>query len=356
MPPMNQSQINRRAFGKKSAQMMAAASTVGLGISGQGQSTTRPLRLALVSAATYGRPGEERKSGSNHGTAFATTFNGWDDAKAAEFEGVFVRSQRRLDTAKVVKVWDSNPKAARAMAAACRIDTVTDTPEQCNEDVDAVILIDDGTGEQWKYGVDSLKKGIPTFCDKPLAMTARDAAYMANLSKETGTPFMSASSLRFVPDIIQLRNELPKIGNVHLASATCGNDLIYYGIHALSMVYAVLGRGAVSAINVGKPDANIARIRFANDLDVILTVAERHKMRAGYEINLHGTKGWRHVIPNLTNLYSYLLEAFIDYVVTGKETVPIDEEVEVIAALEAAQRSMELGREVLLSEVMFSAG
>lgn len=344
--------MNRRTFGKQSAGMLAAVSTTGWTIQGMGQTSRKPLRLGLVSAATYGRPGQERKSGSNHGTAFATTFNGWDDGKAAEFEGVFVKSQRRLGSAKVVKVWDSNPQAARAMASACRIETVTDTPEQCCEGVDAVILIDDGTGEQWRYAVDSLKKGIPTFCDKPLAMNARDASRIAQLSKQTGTPFMSASSLRFVPDIIEVREDLPKLGNVHLASATCGNDLVYYGIHALSMIYAVLGRGAVSAINVGKPGANIARIRFANDLDVVLTVAERDKMRAGYEINLHGTKGWRHVIPNLANLYSYLLEAFIDYVLTGKESVPIDEEVEVIAALEAAQRSLELGREVLLSEVL----
>ncbi|MDA0750358.1 MAG: Gfo/Idh/MocA family oxidoreductase [Verrucomicrobia bacterium] len=351
-PQQHHTKMCRRTFGKKTMHMLAAASTTGLAIQNHGQTPGRQLRLGLVSAATYGRPGEERKSGSNHGTAFATTFNGWDEGKAAEFEGVFVKSQRRLSSARVVKVWDTNPQAARAMAAACRIDTVTDTPEQCCDDVDAVILIDDGTGEQWKYALDSLEKGIPTFCDKPLAMNARDASRIARLSKQTGTPLMSASSLRFVPDIIRLREELPKLGNVHLASATCGNDLIYYGIHALSMIYAVLGRGAVSAINVGRPGANIARIRFANDLDVVLTVAEQEKMRAGYEINLHGTKGWRHVIPNLAHLYSYLLEAFMDYVLTGNESVPIDEEVEVIAALEAAERSLKLGREVMISEVL----
>ena len=169
---------------------------------------------------------------------------------------------------------------------------------------------------------------------------------------ETKTPFMSASSLRFVPDIIQLRKELPQLGEVHLATATCGNDLIYYGIHALSMVYAVLGSGAVSAMNVGKPDANIARIRFKNDRDVVLMVGERAKMRAGYQINLYGTKGWKTVTPNLKDLYAYLLEAFLDLVNTGNESVPVEEEVEVIAALEASQRSLELGREVLLSEVM----
>jgi predicted dehydrogenase len=163
---------------------------------------------------------------------------------------------------------------------------------------------------------------------------------------------MSASSLRFVPDIVKLRDELPQLGRVHLASAVCGNELVYYGIHALSMIYAVLGRGAVSAVNVGKPGSNVARIRFADERDVVLIVAERDRMAAGYQINLYGEKGWRNVIPDLKDLYSYLLEAFLDLVVTGREIVPVEEEVEVIAALEAAKRSLQLGREVTLAEVM----
>jgi hypothetical protein len=71
---------------------------------------------------------------------------------------------------------------------------------------------------------------------------------------------MSSSSLRFVPDILQLRQNLPELGKVHLAQVVCGNDLIYYGIHALSMIYAVLGAGAISAMHVGRDDAHIARI------------------------------------------------------------------------------------------------
>ena len=38
------------------------------------------LKLGLISAATYGTPGSPRLPGSNHGTAFASTFNGFDDA------------------------------------------------------------------------------------------------------------------------------------------------------------------------------------------------------------------------------------------------------------------------------------
>ena len=145
---------------------------------------------------------------------------------------------------------------------------------------------------------------------------------------------------------------MPQLGAVHLATAVCGNELVYYGIHALSMIYAVLGRGAISAVNVGRRGSNIARIRFKGDRDVVLIVAEKERMKAGYQISLYGERGWKSVTPDLTDLYAYLLEAFLDLVATGKETVPVEEEVEVIAALEAAARSLELAREVTLEEVL----
>ena len=310
-------------------------------------------RLAVISAATYGYMGAPRTPGSHHGTAFTTTFNGWDEEKAKTIEGTFVRSGRKLDGGRVVKLWDPDPAAAKKLADVCGVGEVAASPEAACEGVDAVLIIDDGSGAQWKYATHALKKGVPVFCDKPLAMTAREARAVAKLVRETGTPFMSASSLRFVPDIVKLREEeLPKLGNVYLASAACGNELVYYGIHALSMIYAVLGRGAVSAMNVGQPGANLVRLRFENHRDVMLLVAEKQWMRAGYQINLYGEKGWRGLQPDLTNLYSHLLEAFLDLLDTGKESVPVEEEVELIAALEAGKRSLELGREVMLEEVL----
>jgi len=115
------------------------------------------LRLGLISAATYGRPGQERTLGSNHGTAFATTFNGWDEEKAKTWKGTFVRSKRRLADARVVTVWDPNLAAARQLADICGIARVAETPEAACEGVDAVLLIDDGIGAQWKYALHPLK-------------------------------------------------------------------------------------------------------------------------------------------------------------------------------------------------------
>lgn len=310
------------------------------------------LRLGLISAATYGRDGSPRTLGSHHGTAFATTFNGWDEEKTKAWKGTFVRSKRRLEGARIVTVWDTDQAAARQLAAICDIPRVAPTPEAACEVVDAVLVVDDGSGAQWKYALHPLRQGIPVFCDKPLAMTAREAQAVADVVRATKTRFMSASSLRFVPDIVKLKQELPQLGKVHFASASCGNELVYYGIHALSMIYGVLGGGAISALNVGRPGRNLVRYRFKNDLDVMLTVADAEWMRSGYSITLQGTKGWRTLQPDLTHLYSYLLEQFIDLLHTGREPVPVEEEVELIAALEAGKRSLELGREVTLAEIL----
>lgn len=310
------------------------------------------IRIGLISAATYGYMDAPRTPGSFHGTAFASTFNGYDEAKKNRYEWTFAAAKKPLADARVVKIWDPHKEWAERLADVCSIPEVCDTPEECATDVDAVILVDDGSGTQYKYAYEPLKKGIPTFCDKPLAMTTKEARDIAAFAQDTGTPFMSASSLRFVPDIVALRDELEGLGEIPLATTVCGNELVYYGIHALSMAYAVLGRGAVSCLNVGKPGRHLVRVRFESGTDLMLMVAERPYMQAGYQISVYGKKGWRTVQPNLDDLYWYLLERFMRLVRTGDVSVPVGEEVEVIAVLEAGKRSLEEGREVPLAELL----
>ena len=314
------------------------------------------IKLGIISAATYGatyRGGNvPRTPGSFHGTAFASTYNGFDAVKAKQWNWTFATAERRIQEARIVKIWDANREWAERLAETCYISQVCDTPEACADGVDGVIIVDDGSGKHSDYAEYPLRQGVPTFCDKPLAMTAHRAKEIANLVRETGTLFMSASSLRFVPDIIALKHEIHNLGDVHLATTICGNELVYYGIHALSMYYGIFGGGAVSCLNVGQPGRNIVRMRFANGCNLVLMVAEAEYLRAGYQINIYGTKGWRSLMPNLTGLYYYLMERFIHLLRTGEESVPVLEEVEVIAVLEAGKRSLSEAREVTLAEVM----
>ena len=312
------------------------------------------IRVGLLCAATYGFGGP-RTPGCPHGTAFATAFNGHDAEKRRAYDWrVFTVASRRLPDVRVVKVWDSDRVWAERLADVCAIPEVCDTPEECASGVDAVIAADDGSCEQGEYALPALRRGIPTFVDKPIAVTARRAREIVDVARRHGAPLLSASALRFVPDVAALREAVRagELGRVNLATTVCGNDLIYYGIHALEMAYGVLGAGAVSCVNVGQPGRNVVRVRFGDGRDLVLMVAEREHMRAGYQIDLFGQKGWRTVQPALADLYLYLMEQFLGMVRRGdKEVVPLDEMVEVIAVLEAGKRSLAAGREVTVREV-----
>jgi predicted dehydrogenase len=317
------------------------------------------IRIGLISAAsyapTYSDPTLERTIGSHHGTAFPVCFNGYDPAKKEALWGnaTFAASDRRIPGAKVTRVWDPHRDMAEKLAEITGIETVCDTPEECAEQVDACIIVDDGSGAQWEYAVTPLQKGIPTFCDKPLAMTAKQARHIADIAKANNTPFMSASSLRFVPDMVALKQEVRDgvFGDVNLIATACGNSLVYYGVHAIEMAYAIYGGGAVSCMNVGHPGLNVVRVRFESGREVMVFVGMPGHMRAGFGITVYGTKLWKMVEPGLDSLYCYLLEGFMDLVTKGIVHVPIDEEVEVIAALEAGERSLAEGREVGIAEM-----
>ncbi len=311
------------------------------------------IKIGMVSAATYGYMGAPRTPGSFHGTAFSSAYNGYDPEKAKQYEWTFAAAGRALEGATVAKVWDPHKEWAQRLADVCSIPLVCDTPDECAEGVDAVVIVDDGSGEQADYAVTPLTRGIPTFIDKPIAMTARRAKEIVDLAKKHDTPLMSASSLRYVPDILKLAEEVKTLGDIHLATSICGNELVYYGIHALETAYAVLGPGAVSCQNVGQPGRNIVRVRFADGRDLVLMVGERDYMQAGYQINVYGKGGWRSVQPDLTDLYVYLQQEFLNMVNSGaRYAVPLDEIVEVIAVLEAGKRSLAEGREVMVAEVL----
>jgi len=317
------------------------------------------IKLGMIAAATYRatyapEDNPTLRPVSTHGAYFTTAFNGFDEARAKQYDCTFGVASKRVEGAKVVKLWDPEKEWAERLADVCDVPEVCDTHEECCEGVDAVVIADDGSGDQCQYAIHPLRKGVPTYCDKPLAMTGKRAQEIADIVRETGTPFMSASSLRFVPDILALKARVSELGEVSLATTICGNELVYYGIHALSMYYGVFGGDspAVSCLNVGQPDRNIVRVRYENGRDLVLMVAEPEYARAGYQINLYGTTGWESLVPNLEDLYVYLMERFMNLLRTGEESPPVEEEVEVIAVLEAGKRSLIEGREVTIAEVL----
>lgn len=128
---------------------------------------------------------------------------------------------------------------------------LVETPEEMlNHNLDAV-FIEANSGFQHLERVKFfLERKLPLFIDKPFACSAADAETMLELADKRGVPIFSSSSLRYAPEVIAWKKSKAATAK-SLAVETFGPaslhkqnpGLFNYGVHAVEMLYAMLGPG-----------------------------------------------------------------------------------------------------------------
>jgi hypothetical protein len=199
-----------------------------------------------------------------------------------------------------------------------------------------------------------LKAGKRLFIDKPLAASLDDVHRIVELSKATGTPFFSASSLRFHPDIPRLRKN-PGVGKVVKVQASSPfnklefhPDLFFYGIHGVEPLYAVMGTGCVSVSRKTEAGADITTGKWKDGrVGVYYGVLDRKKVPL---IRIWGTGGTTESAG--PEGYDDLAKVIAEFFQTGHPPVDAAETIEIFEFMTAAQLSKERGgMEVPLTEL-----
>lgn len=189
--------------------------------------------------------------------------------------------------------------------------------------------------------------GKPIYVDKPLADSAANGRRIKEIAEASGISVWTASSLRFVRELAEAREAVtgPLAANVYgpLGKASAGSDVIWYGIHTAEMLVAALGTG-------------IAAVQAVKDGQGVVAVATYHDGRRGVmECN---TGIWSYGgrlasaesvtdyrVDTSVGLYTNLLLQARDFFHGGDVPVPIDESIEIMALLEAIERSIASGNE-----------
>jgi predicted dehydrogenase len=138
----------------------------------------------------------------------------------------------------------------------------------------------------------------PVFIDKPLAASYRDAKEIARLAREAGVPWFSSSSLRFWDETKRLK-AVPEAGrilgaNVYGPAPTESHhpDLMWYGIHAVEMLFAVMGPGCESVSRVNTEGTDIVTGKWKDGrLGVVRGI---RKGKQAYGIGIFGEKAILH--------------------------------------------------------------
>ena len=295
------------------------------------QSTRVPLRLGLIGLDT------------SHVIAFTKVLN--DPANPDHVPGARIvaafkggspdieSSRTRIDgfTAELRDKW--------------KVEIVEDITTLCQK-VDAVLL----ESVDGRPHLDQVKPVLtarkPVFIDKPLAASYKDAREIARLSKEARVPWFSSSSLRFWEETLRLKSTADAgsiLGaNVYgpAPSEPHHPDLVWYGIHAVEMLYALMGPGCESVTRVYTEGTDVVVGKWKDGrLGVVRGI---RKGEGDYGITLFGAKANLNSSPKPFS-YRPLLVEIIKFFQTGVSPVNPEETLEMFAFMEAADISKQRG-------------
>jgi hypothetical protein len=236
------------------------------------------------------------------------------------------------------------------------VEIVSSIEELCKK-VDAVLLesVDGRPHLNQVRPVFAAKKRV--FIDKPFAASYADAREIGRLSRESGTPFFSSSSLRFANDLQAMKRD-EKLGSL-LGAFTYGPaptephhpDLFWYGIHAVEMLYTLMGPGCESVTRVTANGADVVTGKWKDGR--VGTMRGIRDGKQDYGAVAFGAKSNLATPTSMKSDYRNLLVEIVKFFQTGAPPVPAEETLEIMAFMEAADLSKAQGGvPVMLKEII----
>lgn len=260
------------------------------------------------------------------------------------------------------RVWDSDRGAAEVAAAIFDTAQVCDSPDECSEDVDLVFVPDcNGDGStHLELATPGLEKGVPTFVDKPLANSLRDAEAIVELAQEHSTPVMSLSMLRAVPHARYFRDRLQEIAPVGFGSIKGAGTTLAGSIHTISLAQHVFGAGVVAVDCMGPSELAYLHLDYGGRTDrptagVMLNCDSGPTYHCSLYVSAFSAKGAIHSgqIGDFEFPFgaAEILRKIKKMVRTGEPQAPYEEMLECIAIADAGRLAQETGQRVYLKDL-----
>lgn len=212
--------------------------------------------------------------------------------------------------------------------------------------VDAILLESVDGRVYLEQAREVLRRRKPLFIDKPMAASLADAKEIARLARQSGTPWFSSSSLRFA-SVYQEFLGSPERGQVLGVEAhgpaslePTNPGLFWYGIHAVETLYTLMGPGCTTVTMTSNADYDLAVGVWKDGR--IGTVKGLRKGKQDYGALVYGDKAVTY-LPVKDVSYVPLVRQIITFFQTGKPPVPPEETLEIMAFMDAAERSRQNG-------------
>jgi hypothetical protein len=286
------------------------------------------VRLGLVGTDT------------SHVIGFATAFN--DPSSPNHVPGARIVAAFKGGSPDLPSSRDRIEGFTRQLQEKYGVEIVGSIAELCAR-VDGVLLTSVDGRVHLAQAREIVKGGKPMFIDKPLASTLEDAREIARLAKAAGVPWFSTSTLRYA---------VAKMKTADLSGVEVWGpgpleehhqlDLSWYAIHEAEMLFALLGPGCEEVTRVESADASVVTCRW-KDGRIGSMRALRPYSDYGVVLFQKTAKGHASQASPVHATTDELDRELVAFFTSKVPPVSNEETLELIAFLDAAQRSKEAG-------------
>lgn len=278
-------------------------------------------------------------SDSYHAVAFAQICN---TARAGP--------QRR--DARVAMVCGDDPARTAEVARLGKIPKVVATPGEMIGRIDAALILDRHGGLHAGHAIPFLEAGVPTWVDKPFALTSDDARAMLDAASRTGTPVTSFSTLRCAGCTRRFQRKLEPLGRLITGSISGANHgagappqayggLPFYGCHVVELMGELFGTGVVSVQASRHGTHILATARF--DDERVVNLQFLGDVEPAWHVTAYAAKGSAHYQVDTRDCYRRAMGVILRMARTGRRPLSDEQMLQSVRVMEMIAEA--LGRE-----------
>lgn len=278
---------------------------------------------------------------TSHSVAFTKCLQAPDVAADQKVDGARVISCMRFET----PFQDKNGLDGRQKQLEEWGVTVTEDFDEAVAECEAIMLEINDPAYHLEYFRKCVPLGKPIFLDKPMADNTTNARAIYKLAKENNLRVFSASSLRFVPGLIESCKAIPNADYAYtygaLGKAPAGSSIVWYGVHAFEMLERAMGQGAIGVFARRDKAGVVCTIEYPNNRRGIVELTEGSSAYGGC-LREKG-KAAPYVCDN-SRLYPDQLIKVVEFFNGAEPATSLEDALEVTAMLDAAERSTQSGK------------
>lgn len=308
---------------------------------------------------------------NGHAHLYAALLNGWSsrepiptntaDGQTHAYMHLWAAALRELEAspqallpirdAQVTRIWGADSSDAGIIARACSIPYVCSQPCEACEEVDAVLVLSGDPATHLAYAMPALRRGLPTYIDKPLAPDMSAALEIFALADRHGARCFTGSALHFATEFEAARDTAPeRIGTLEAVYASSPYRFEYGSVHVIEMVNLILGYDVDSVRGIKGKNRETVYLEFTSGQTAIAETIHLLPSQS-YEVVLYGYRGQAAIeLRDFAGVFIRLLRAFVATVKGEPPPISATDSLRQMAVIFAAHQSLETDKRILVSD------